>query len=93
MNAVQILGSAVPFVQAHSVGIVSFVALALSLSGSTLINFRRRVGFFVWIASNVAWIAVNLMGTPNWSQIAMFVVYMAMNVHGWVSWGKDETER
>ena len=86
MNAVQILGSAVPFVQAHSVGIVSFVALALSLSGSALINFRRRIGFFVWIA-------VNLMGTPNWSQIAMFVVYMAMNVHGWVSWGKDETER
>ena len=93
MNAVQILGSAVPFVQAHSVGIVSFVALALSLSGSALINFRRRVGFFVWIASNVAWIAVNLMGTPNWSQIAMVVVYMAMNVHGWVSWGKGETER
>ena len=93
MNAVQIINSAVPFVQTHSVGIVSFVALALSLSGSTLINFRRRAGFFVWIASNVTWIVVNLMGTPNWSQIAMFVVYMAMNVHGWVSWGKDETER
>ena len=88
MNATQILGSAVPFVQAHSVGIVSFVALALSLSGSALINFRRRVGFPVWIASNVAWIVVNMMGTPNWSQIAMFVVYMAMNVHGWIKWGK-----
>lgn len=93
MNAVQILGSTVPFVQAHSVGIVSLVALALSLSGSALINFRRRAGFLVWIASNVAWIVVNLMGTPNWSQIAMFAVYMAMNVHGWVSWGKDETGR
>ena len=93
MNAVQILGSTFPFVQTHSVGIVSFVALALSLSGSALINFRRTAGFFVWIASNVAWIAVNLMGTPNWSQIAMFVVYMAMNVHGWVSWGRNETER
>ena len=93
MNTSQILNSAVPFVQAHSVGIVSFVALALSLSGSALINFRRRAGFLVWIASNVAWIAVNLMGTPNWSQIAMFAVYVAMNVHGWVSWGKDETGR
>ena len=93
MNTSQILNSAVPFVQTHSVGIVSFVALALSLSGSALINFRRRAGFLVWIASNVAWIAVNLMGTPNWSQIAMFAVYVAMNVHGWVSWGKDETGR
>lgn len=52
------------------------------------INFRKRIGFFVWILSNVAWIAVNMMGVPNWSQIVMFVVYMAMNVHGWVSWGK-----
>lgn len=88
MNAVQILDSAVPFVQAHSIGIISFVALVLSLAGNALINFRKRVGFFVWIASNVAWIAVNMMGIPNWSQIAMFVVYMVMNVHGWVSWGK-----
>ena len=89
----QILDSTVSFVQAHSIGIMSFVALVLSLAGNALINFRKRIGFFVWILSNVAWIAVNMMGTPNWSQIAMFVVYMAMNVHGWVSWGKDETER
>ena len=86
----QILGSAIPFVQTHSVGIVSFVALALSLSGSALINFRKRIGFFVWILSNVAWIAVNMMGTPNWSQIAMFVVYVVFNVHGWMKWGKIE---
>ena len=89
----QILDSTVSFVHAHSIGIMSFVALVLSLAGNALINFRKRIGFFVWILSNVAWIAVNMMGTPNWSQIAMFVVYMAMNVHGWVSWGKDETER
>ena len=88
MNTSQILNSAVPFVQTHSVGIVSFVALVLSLAGNALINFRKRIGFFVWILSNVAWIAVNMMGTPNWSQIAMFVVYVALNVHGWIAWGK-----
>lgn len=84
-----ILDSTVSFVQAHSIGVVSFVALVLSLAGNALINFRKRIGFFVWIASNVAWIAVNLMGVPNWSQIAMFVVYVALNVHGWIAWGKD----
>ena len=88
MNTSQILNSAVPFVQTHSVGIVSFVALVLSLAGNALINFRKRIGFFVWILSNVAWIAVNMMGTPNWSQIVMFVVYVALNVHGWIAWGK-----
>ena len=86
----QILDSTVSFVQAHSIGIMSFVALVLSLAGNALINFRKRIGFFVWILSNVAWIAVNMMGIPNWSQIAMFVVYMTMNVHGWFKWGKIE---
>ena len=86
----QILDSTVSFVQAHSIGIMSFVALVLSLAGNALINFRKRIGFFVWILSNVAWIAVNMMGIPNWSQITMFVVYVVFNVHGWVSWGKIE---
>ena len=86
----QILDSTVSFVQAHSIDIMSFVALVLSLSGNALINFRKRVGFFVWILSNVAWIVVNMMGTPNWSQIVMFVVYVALNVHGWIAWGKIE---
>ena len=86
----QILDSTVSFVQAHSIGIMSFVALVLSLAGNALINFRKRIGFFVWILSNVAWIAVNMMGNPNWSQIAMFVVYVVFNVHGWMKWGKIE---
>ena len=86
----QILDSTVSFVQAHSIGIMSFVALVLSLAGNALINFRKRIGFFVWILSNVAWIAVNMMGTPNWSQIVMFVVYIVFNVHGWIAWGKIE---
>ena len=60
MNAVQILGSAVPFVQAHSVGIVSFVALALSLSGSALINFRRRAGLAFLLERNGAKATVTL---------------------------------
>ena len=84
----QILDSTVSFVQAHSIDVMSFVALVLSLAGNALINFSKRIGFFVWILSNVAWIAVNMLGTPNWSQIAMFVVYVVFNVHGWVSWGK-----
>lgn len=84
-----IFDSTISFVQAHSIGIVSFVALVLSLAGNALINFRKRIGFFVWIASNVVWIAVNLMGIPNWSQIAMFLVYVALNIHGWITWGKN----
>ena len=71
-----------------AVGWVSFFALVFSLAGNTLINFKVRFGFVVWIVSNVLWIAVNLMGVPNWSQIAMFVAYMMLNLHGLLSWGR-----
>jgi len=70
--------------------LISFLALVLSLAGNTLINFKKKIGFVVWISSNLAWIAVNFLGTPNWSQIAMFVAYMALNIHGWISWTKNE---
>ncbi len=71
-----------------SIQIVSVLALVASLTGNTLINFKKKVGFIVWILSNILWIVVNLMGTPNWSQIIMFIVYMALNVHGYVTWTK-----
>ena len=69
--------------------ILSPIALALSLYGNLLINSKKRIGFAVWGISNILWIAVNLLGTPNWSQIAMFMVYMGFNIHGFVNWGKQ----
>ncbi len=75
------------------VNVVSLFALLFSLAGNALINFRKRFGFVIWIASNVLWIVVNFMGKPNWSQIAMFVAYMALNVHGLVTWGNEGRKR
>ena len=68
------------------INVVSLVALVLSLSGNILINFKKRFGFVVWFLSNVCWIVVNLLGKPNWLQIIMFIVYMALNVQGWLKW-------
>lgn len=71
-------------------GILSFLALATSLSGNALVNYRRRVGFIVWIVSNILWILVNLVGTTNWCQVLMFIVYMCLNIQGWIVWGRKE---
>ena len=68
---------------------LSMLAFVLSLSGNILINHKRRVGFVVWLASNVMWIAVNVKsGEPNVAQVAMFVAYIAFNIQGWLKWGK-----
>ena len=72
------------------VNILSAFALIFSLSGNILINYKKKIGFIVWIISNILWIAVNLAGEPNWCQIAMFIVYMALNVQGWLAWNKKK---
>lgn len=70
------------------INLLSVAALLLSLFGNLLINNRCRAGFVVWFLSNIAWIAVNLLSTPNWSQIAMFATYMCFNAQGWWNWGR-----
>ena len=67
---------------------LSICAMVCSLAGNYLVNCKKRIGFIVWIVSNVLWILVNLLGSPNISQIVMFLVYMALNVQGWWMWRK-----
>ena len=70
---------------------VSFLAMIFSFGGNALVNLKLKVGFLIWIVSNVLWIVVNFMSTfPNWFQIAMFVVYAAFNVWGWLAWKHKE---
>lgn len=71
------------------IDIFSITALILSLAGNLLINFKKRIGFIVWLLSNILWITVNLLGKPNVSQIIMFIVYIGFNVHGFLNWRKS----
>ena len=69
--------------------IVSFCAFLLSISGNLLVNLRKKSGFVLWIVSNALWILVNFIGPTNWSQVALFVVYALLNVHGYIKWSKE----
>lgn len=69
---------------------LSILSLVLSLTGNILVNYKQRYGFIVWIASNISWIAVNLVGETNWPQIIMFVIYAGLNVQGFIIWSKKK---
>lgn len=71
------------------IDVFSIIALILSLAGNLLINFKKKIGFIVWLLSNILWITVNLLGKPNVSQIIMFIVYIGFNVHGFLNWRKS----
>lgn len=70
--------------------VLSVLSLILSLAGNILVNYKKRYGFVVWIASNISWIAVNLVGETNWPQVVMFVVYAGLNVQGFILWSRKK---
>lgn len=73
------------------INILSIFGLVTALVGNVCVNYRKKSGFAIWGASNLLWIAVNLLGTPNPSQILMYLVYVGLNIHGFIMWGKKNT--
>ena len=67
---------------------VSTIALILSLIGNILVNYKKKIGFIIWIISNVFWVAINILGTPNYPQIVMYLIYMGLNAQGYMNWSK-----
>ena len=69
---------------------LSIIALILSLIGNILVNYKKKLGFIIWISSNVFWIIVNFMGEMNYPQVVMYLIYAGLNVQGYINWRKSE---
>lgn len=69
--------------------ILSIIGTILSLGGNIFIAKKNRIGFVLWFIGNVVWIAVNIIGTVNIPMVLMYVVYMIINVIGFIKWGKN----
>ena len=69
---------------------LSIIALILSLVGNILVNYKRKLGFIIWISSNVFWIIVNFLGDVNYPQVIMYLIYAGLNVQGYMNWRKSE---
>lgn len=73
---------------------ISTIALIFALTGNILVNFRKKLGFVIWTLSNILWIAVNLLGTLNIPQVIMYLVYITLNIQGFIVWSrKDKSQR
>jgi len=70
---------------------LSWSATALSLVGNILIARQSRIGFVVWIVTNILWIVVNVIGVPNMAQIVLFSAYTLTCIYGLVNWKRSTT--
>jgi len=69
---------------------LSIIALVLSLVGNILVNYKKKLGFIIWISSNVFWIIVNFIGEMNYPQVIMYLIYAGLNVQGYVNWSRKK---
>ena len=69
---------------------LSIIALILSLVGNILVNYKNKLGFIIWISSNVFWIVVNFLGDVNYPQVIMYLIYVGLNVEGYMNWSKKK---
>lgn len=69
---------------------LSALGAILSLGGNILIAKKKKSGWLVWIAGNIVWIIVNIIGTFNLSMVLMYIAYLGINVKGFIDWTKQE---
>jgi len=70
--------------------LISTCALLSSLGGNLCINFKKKIGFPIWITSNILWIIVNVIWVHNIQQIIMYLIYIGFNIQGYIQWGNKE---
>lgn len=72
------------------IGVVSFIAMTISITGNVLVGMRKRGAFILWSISNLMWIGISFLTYVNVSQIVMYMVYLVINVWSFLSWKPDK---
>ena len=62
----------------------------IAFYGRINIESKKKLGFIIWISSNVFWIVVNFMGDVNYPQVIMYLIYVGLNVQGYINWSKKK---
>ena len=69
--------------------VVSALGALFSLSGNLLIMLKKRIGWVTWIIGNILWILYNFITEFNLPMVLMYLVYLIINIIGFIAWGKD----
>ena len=65
---------------------LSILGMIFSLGGNILIMEKKRVGWLAWIVGNVLWILINFIDALNIPMVIMYVVYLIINIGGYIKW-------
>lgn len=72
--------------------IFTWALMALSVAGTLLVIRRRVLGYYLWVVSNIGWIAVDFH-RGVYAQALLFFIYLALSVYGIWDAKNDSIER
>ena len=67
--------------------ILTYIMAAIALVGSIFNARRLRVGFAIWIVTNVFWIVWNAF-IGEYAQVALYVANLIISTYGFIRWRK-----
>lgn len=69
--------------------LISWLFTFLSVLGAIYNAKKRVLGFYIWIAANIGWVAYDSI-IGEWAQAALFLVYTGISVYGIIQWRKSK---
>lgn len=73
--------------------LVSVLGTFCSLFGNVLIMLKKKSGWIVWIVGNIFWILYNFLSEFNLPMVLMYLVYIILNISGFVKWYKQDKNK
>ena len=70
------------------VDIIGWAGTVLMLSGSIINIYKHTMCWPIWILGGAAIITQSLI-IGSWNIVTMQLIYMPLNVIGWIQWRKD----
>lgn len=65
--------------------VISYFVTVASIIGTIANSFQKKWCFYVWIATNVFWVAYNL-SLGSYSQVFLYVVNTITSIIGIIKW-------
>ena len=72
---------------------LSILGMLFSLGGNILIIFKKKSGWLAWIIGNILWIVINFIDVLNIPMVLMYLVYMIINIFGYIKWYKKDKQK
>ncbi|HBY21156.1 MAG: hypothetical protein A2Y24_02560 [Clostridiales bacterium GWE2_32_10] len=70
------------------IDIISWSGTILSILGQVLINRKMISAYYFWIVGCIVWGVVGIL-TNNYALLAMYVVYLILDIEGIMHWRKE----